>query len=56
MGRAPIECMTKYQVWVREYRGDLNPSPEGKQGFEDIGMTIWISHFRFGTIVVTPKM
>ncbi|PHT59981.1 hypothetical protein CQW23_02344 [Capsicum baccatum] len=52
----PSECIPEYQVWVREYRGDINPSPEGEQGFEDVRMTIWISHFRLGTTVVTPEM
>ena len=31
-------------------------SPEGEQGFEDIGMMIWISHSHRGTKVVTPKI
>lgn len=45
--------MPEFQVWVREYRGDMKPNPEREQGF---GMTIWIRHFCLGIIVSTPKM
>ncbi|KAG5570230.1 hypothetical protein H5410_059996 [Solanum commersonii] len=44
----------KYQVWLREDRNSM--SPEGEQGFEDIGMTIWIRHSHLGTKVVTSEM
>ncbi|KAG5590471.1 hypothetical protein H5410_040985 [Solanum commersonii] len=39
---------------VREDRNSM--SLEGEQGFEDIGMTIWIRHSHLGTKVVTPEM
>ncbi|KAH0689136.1 hypothetical protein KY289_016494 [Solanum tuberosum] len=31
-------------------------SPEGKQGLEDIGTTIWIRNSYLGTKVITPEM
>ncbi|KAG5570780.1 hypothetical protein H5410_060546 [Solanum commersonii] len=44
----------EYQVWLR---GDHNSiSPEGKQGFEDVGTTIWIRHSRLGTKIATREM
>ncbi|KAF3674651.1 LOB domain-containing protein 23 [Capsicum annuum] len=43
-------------VWVREYRGYINPSPEGEQDFEDVGMTIWIRHFCLGTTTITLEV
>ncbi|PHU00709.1 hypothetical protein BC332_30496 [Capsicum chinense] len=50
------EYIPEYQVWVREYRGDISPSPEGEQGFEDIEITIRIRHFCLVTIVVMPEI
>ncbi|KAH0682408.1 hypothetical protein KY290_020232 [Solanum tuberosum] len=50
----PEREIPKYQVWLREDRNSM--SPEGEQGFEDIGTTIWIRHSHLGTKVVTPEM
>lgn len=41
----------EYQVWLREDRSNI--SPEGEQGFEDVGTTIWLRNFHLGTKIVT---
>ncbi|KAK4360388.1 hypothetical protein RND71_019340 [Anisodus tanguticus] len=46
----------EYQAWLREDRSSADHSPEGEQGFEDIGMTIWVRNFRLRDTVVTPEM
>ncbi|KAH0737450.1 hypothetical protein KY290_036155 [Solanum tuberosum] len=50
----PEREIPEYEVWLREGRNSM--SPEGEQGFEDIGTTIWIRHSHLGTKLVTPKM
>ncbi|KAG5608096.1 hypothetical protein H5410_019377 [Solanum commersonii] len=54
IGNGPERKFIKYQVWLREDRNSI--SPEGEQGFEDIGTMIWIRHSHLGTKVVTPEM
>ncbi|KAH0700724.1 hypothetical protein KY290_015639 [Solanum tuberosum] len=54
IGNGPEREIPEYQEWLRE---DCNSrSPESEQGFEDIGTTIWIRHYRLGTKIVTPEM
>ncbi|KAH0632986.1 hypothetical protein KY284_035772 [Solanum tuberosum] len=50
----PEREIPEYQVWLREDRNNM--SPEGEQGFENIGTTIWIRHSHLGTKVVTPEI
>ncbi|KAH0655787.1 hypothetical protein KY285_030669 [Solanum tuberosum] len=54
IGNGPEKEIPEYQVWFQEGRNSI--SSEGEQGFEDIGMTIWIRHSRLGTKIVTPEM
>ncbi|KAK4724565.1 hypothetical protein R3W88_027344 [Solanum pinnatisectum] len=54
IGNWPEREMLEYQVWLRDDRNSM--SPEGQQGFKDIGMVIWIRHSHLGTKVVTPEM
>ncbi|KAK4356107.1 hypothetical protein RND71_025078 [Anisodus tanguticus] len=46
----------EYHAWLRGDRGSTGHSPEGEQGFEDIGITIWVRNFRLRDTVVTPEM
>ncbi|KAG5615224.1 hypothetical protein H5410_015048 [Solanum commersonii] len=54
IGNGPEREIPEYQEWLREDRN--SKSPEGEQGFEDIGTTIWIRHSRLGTKIVTLEM
>ncbi|XP_027768841.1 uncharacterized protein LOC107009842 [Solanum pennellii] len=54
IGMGPEREIPEYQVWLREDRNSM--SPEGEQGFEDIGTTIWIRPSHLGTKAVTPEM
>ncbi|KAK4369796.1 hypothetical protein RND71_009271 [Anisodus tanguticus] len=46
----------EYQAWLREDCSSTDHSPDGEQGFEDIGTTIWVRNFRLRDTVVTPEM
>ena len=54
IGKGLEREIPEYQVGLREDRNSM--SPEGEQGFEDIGTKIWIRHFHLGTKAVTPEM
>ncbi|KAK4340324.1 hypothetical protein RND71_041786 [Anisodus tanguticus] len=46
----------EYQAWLREDCSSTDHSPDGEQGFEDIGTTIWVRNFRLRDTVVTLEM
>ncbi|XP_060214272.1 uncharacterized protein LOC132641343 [Lycium barbarum] len=56
IGVGPAEGIPEYYAWLQEDYGNINPSPAGEAGFEDIGKTIWKRHSRLGTMVITPEM
>ncbi|KAK4372866.1 hypothetical protein RND71_008250 [Anisodus tanguticus] len=46
----------EYYAWLQEDYGNADPSPEGEQGFEDMGTMIWIRTCRLRNAVITPEM
>ncbi|KAK4342473.1 hypothetical protein RND71_038289 [Anisodus tanguticus] len=46
----------EYNAWLREDHGNIDPSPEGERGFEDIGTKIWVRNLWLMDTVVTPEM
>ncbi|KAK4348672.1 hypothetical protein RND71_031427 [Anisodus tanguticus] len=56
IGDSQAGSTPEYHAWLREDHGNIDPSPEGEQDFEDIGTTIWIKKNRIRDTIVTPEM